>query len=385
MHDKQVMERDRARRHDIELSRGMEEELQKKLAEYQRTIKALTKRLDEDSLKISDTSVQDELAAKYESKCAEYDVLRTEFDKVKEDALADKERYGKIWNVLMNHYYDYQKRGVRRPLNKIEIEANPEKFVVELMFGVFEAHPSRFKKAIKKQMGGFAASAQNGNSYFDDAAERGNNHLNEDSQSLLPDDQKWWSTQNNAYLTSPSNPDFEVLNENPSLVSQGYSLPSSRATRGVLSSKTAGGTKRRTRTKGVQTDESSFLNLEEGSAVVLLSDVESIASSNFLIDSYSAPNLKAGGSGVLSSPGSSIFMENFGGASVDRGINGNMLKKNVDHARTFDPSNFVRKKKVAKRIILPRMNHLSNPSTPQTDFAISGHPAIAGNKHPDPS
>lgn len=48
LHDKEVAARDRSMRTEVELSKGMEEEMQKKLVEYQRTIKSLNKKLEED-------------------------------------------------------------------------------------------------------------------------------------------------------------------------------------------------------------------------------------------------------------------------------------------------------------------------------------------------
>ena len=375
MHDKLVAEQDRARRTEMELSKGMELELQNKLVEYQRTIKTLNKRLEEDKGKLSDTAAQDELEKRYEEKCAEYDSLLADFNNLKNEATEERDRHGKIWALLMNHYYDRQKRGVRKPLNKIDIEANPERFVVELLFGAFEANPARFKKAVRRQLGGGTGGSSAGGSYFSDGQPQQGDDLHDESMSVLPEDQKWWSTQNSAYVTSSNSPDFAVVKTNPNSNSNanGFSVPSSRASRGMYSSKSAEGPKIKTsRNISTQTDEAllSAANRMSGDA---LGDAISIASSNFVIDSFSVPNLQSGGSGFLSSPGGSCFLDNFGGASVDRGIGGNMLRKNVN-SRSYDAANFIRKKKVAKKIILPRMDHLPKSSTPQTDFAISGQP-----------
>jgi hypothetical protein len=406
VHDSAVTARDRARRTEMDLSKGMEEELQKKLVEYQRTIRSLNKRISEDSGKIQDTSAEDAANKKYDQKCIEYDALLAALEEHKLEAKAETERSGKIWKVLMEHYYDFQKRGVRRPLNKLEIEANPERFVTELLFGAFEANPARFRKAIKKHLGG--TGAQTGGSFFsEDNNGNESSELNDDSMSLLPDEQKWWSTQNTSYI-APSSADFAVVDNSSRTGGSGFSLPNSTRGAGMYSSsKSAGGGPKAVslRNACVQTDESSFVQVptsqsqmgsvdenelsvgvrEAGSAT--LSPSPSIASSNFVIDSFSAPNLKyAGhGSGVLSSNGGSLFMDNFAGASVDGGIGigGNMLRRHGHNSRSHNAVNFTRKgKKVhKKKLILPRLNHLSTPPTPQTDFSLTGQPMSSKNNN----
>lgn len=372
------MEKDRARRNELQLFKGMEEEMQKKLSEYQRTIKTLTKKLSDGDAKLTDTSIQDDLTKKYEQKCTEYDSLFVQYNRLQEDAINDKERYGKIWNVLMNYYYDFQKRGVRRPLNKLEIEANPERFVVELLFGVFEANPMRFRKAIRKQMGAENTNASlGGTSFFADETHN-EDDLHQDSLSIMPDEHKWWSTQNTAYLTTPNSPDFAIVN-NPGSTGSGFSVPSSNKTnRGAQSSKSVQGLKPNRnptcRSTGVQTDESYFAANLQNRNRPAADDSLSLTSSNFVIDSFSAPNLRTA-SGVLSTSGSSVFMDGFGGASVDRGLGGHKLRKTTVNFSNFDPISFSRKKKISKKIVLPRMNHLATPPTPQTDFSISGHQA----------
>ena len=359
------MEQDRVRRAEVDLSRGMEKELQKKLVQYQRTIRSLNQQIEEDKSRCQDRSAKEELNQKYLEKCEECDDLKIELEKVKAEAISDKERYGTIWKILMNYYYDYQRRGVRRPLNKIEIEKNPERFVVELLFGVFEAHPSRFRKAIKKNLGGSAN--QRSRSFF--AADTDTDDLHDESISILPEDQKWWSTQNAAYLSSKS-PDFEVLQEpirsaSMSTISAGAVNTNSRRS---STSKSAGVAPASFKNASSQTIESSFstdMNPVEEST--------SITSSNFVIDSFSAPNLKSGGSGMLSSSGRSMFCDNFGVESVDRRmIGGNKLKKYTNRRRD-DPIKFAHQKRVHKKVTLPKLNNLSDaPVTHDVSLGISG-------------
>ena len=181
----------------------------------------------------------------------------------------------------------------------------------------------------------------------------------------MPHEAKWWSTQNSAYLsTSPSQQDFSVIKNISVSSANGFSLPSSRVSYAPLSSKSAKTTQRPTcRSIGIQTDATAVPS--NG----LQDDSISLASSNCIIDSYSVPNLHGGGSGVLSSNAGSMYFDNFDGGSVDRGFGGSVLKRQGVQKRSYDVK---RKKKITKKIVLPRLNHMAAPSDPETDFAISG-------------
>lgn len=181
--------------------------------------------------------------------------------------------------------------------------------------------------------------------------------------------QKWWSTEN-AYITKEGSPDFIVVRKSTTSGSMGSMY--SNDTRTARSSVSTTNKTKKLKSIAVQTDGNE-LNDDVVQSIASLDQV-SMMSSNFVIDSFSAPNLTSGASGILSNETGSFFQGNYTGASVDRGIDDKLSRKFAKaNNRSYEITGFTKKKKVNKKIVLPRLDYLSTPPTPQTDFTIAGH------------
>ncbi len=100
-----------------------------------------------------------------------------------------------------------------------------------------------------------------------------------------------------------------------------------------------------------------------------LQESMSLDSASFMLDAQSAPNLLGAENSLVSSTGGNSYF----GMSVDRGLSSGTAGRLNRASRSYDAMNFTKKKKIIKKVILPRLDYLGTPPTPQTDMAIAGH------------